>query len=187
MYQASCWTPGLPLWIIHMRFLIRVLRNSQRVWQPLTHHWMSAAQSYGAHQSPSPSLQVRCCQEKWHLEWDQIDEIKVTFLSPMAAGIWVEDGEDSLHDCLQTQAHWDWAGVRDTLVVPPARQNQGIRTQSNASTLSPFSLLPLSPSCLLGDREQKAIVSPLHVSWGREGDFQGMECCHRNNLSPGIA
>lgn len=157
------------------------------MWQPLAHHWRGAAQSSEAPQNPSPSLQLRGCQEKWHLEWDKIDEMKVTFLSPMAAGIWVEDGEDSLHGCLQTQAHGDWAGVRDMLAVPPARQSEGISTQSNAFTPSPFSLLPLSPSCLLGNREQKAIVSPLHVSWGREGDFQGMECCHGNNLSPGIA
>lgn len=60
-------------------------------------------------------------------------------------------------------------------------------THKAMPSLSSFSLLSLSPSCLLGDREQKAIVSPLHVSWGREGDFQGMECCHGNNLSPGIA
>lgn len=141
-------------------------KGTARVWQPLAHYWRGAAQSYEAPQNHSPSLQARSCQ-KWHLEWDQIDEMKVTFLSLMEAGIWVEDGEDSLYDCLQTQAPRTWAGVRDTLAVPPARQKQGINTQGNAFTqslLSPFPITQLPPGrqrtkgyclstpCFMGER-----------------------------------
>ena len=67
----------------------------------LTYHCRSVPRGYVAHsQSPSPSLQGRAvrktCLRKWHLAWEQLDEMKVVILSHTADGIWVEDVEDQV-------------------------------------------------------------------------------------------
>lgn len=77
------------------------------------------------------------------------------------------------------------------VAVPPVRQNEDISNPSGTFTQGfrvPSLSFPYHPATFW-ERGNKMLLSPhlmFHGEKRGKGDFLEMECCHGNNLSPGI-
>lgn len=140
---------------------------------------------------------VRKTPRKWHLVWDQIDEMKVAILSPTAAGIWVEDGEDRVS--MAAFSPWPIGTEQEAWTSSLCLLLGRIRisvTQTSTFTQGlwvPALSFPYHPTAS-GEKENKKLLSPHSMFHGGEKERRWLldllleiECCHGNNLSPGIA